>query len=97
MLGIFFVCYFVLWVRISEELPNTASYLGYISSNTTDDVRNIQNNVLRWVNYSLAGVGNAYVSATYDLDFNMGRGNSTYKDGAKVRPNSVEILYCIRF
>ena len=44
----YFFCfyYFVLWVRILEELPNTTSYLGYISSNTTNDVRNIQNNVL---------------------------------------------------
>lgn len=79
---------------VSESLPNIT---GTIALNATPMER--QTGALsqdRTERQSAGGI--AYASGTVGtLNFNASSSSSAYQNGAKVRPDSVEVKYCIKY
>ena len=91
MLGIFFVCCFVLWVRISESLPNFAGTFN------TDYARVTGHITSRNISVS-PGINSSNDSKKDDkVTINLSEASSAYQSNAKVAPNSVTCYFLIRY
>ena len=73
---------------IAAGLPNITGSIGYLTSNTTADIREESKNygAFRWEGYGTTNGGTATQNRTFDVSFNASRSNSIYSKSTTVQP-----------
>ena len=96
MLGIFFVCCFVLWVSVGAGLPNITGCAA--GTRRMDNAQSDANSALYWMWLNWVDAMAFYsATAAADIGFDASRSSSVYQNNAPVRPLSMTTTFLIRY
>lgn len=94
MLGIFFICYFVLWVSVEESLPNcTGTFTLDDYSTGAGDGKLFTSTV---GGFRIIGRGQSGAHQR-TFTFNMSKVIDVYKTNGAVRPRSLSLIFLIKY